>query len=127
MTLEAPVTEQSQPKHHMVLPSQLIKALQELLPAVCELSPAECPGVIGMLEQLKAHAWAQMVQQTAKDSTRDSHLLKMKEVAQKLNIPEGRAYELARQGKLQIIRIGRYIRMRPEALAEYEGRAPSGE
>jgi hypothetical protein len=93
---------------------------------VCGLTPAECPGVIGILEQLKAHAWTRMLEQRAGDPAGDGHLLNMAAVATKLNIPKCRAYELARQGKFPIVRIGKYIRMRPGDLSAYENRLKAG-
>jgi hypothetical protein len=105
---------------------QLIKALQELTRKVRALEPEDCPAVIGMLEQLKAHAWAQMVEHKAGDQAGDDHLLDMAVVATKLNIPKCRVYELARQGKFRIVRIGKYIRMRPRDLSEYQDRLTAG-
>jgi excisionase family DNA binding protein len=111
--------------HQVVSTSQLIETLQELVPTVGGLAPAECPRVIGMLEQLKAHAWARMVEQRM-DPAENGDLLDMAQVAKKLNIPKCRAYELARQGKIPIVRIGKYIRMSPADLSEYENRGKPG-
>ena len=80
-----------------------------------------------MLEQLKAHAWARMVDQRVTDPAADRHLLDMAEVAKKLNIPKCRAYELARQGKLTTVRIGKYVRMDPAVLSEYQAELRAGE
>jgi len=104
----------------------LIKALEELAPKIRALDPADCPGVIGLLEQLKAHAWAQMIEQRVTSPAPDDHLLDMAEVAQKLNIPKCRAYELARQGKIATVRIGKYRRMNPAALSEYQNQLRAG-
>ncbi len=38
------------------------------------------------------------------------------EIAQILRVPKGRVYELARQGKLPAVRIGRQIRFREDAV-----------
>ncbi len=38
------------------------------------------------------------------------------EIAQILRIPKGRVYELARQGKLPAVRIGRQVRFREDAV-----------
>jgi excisionase family DNA binding protein len=38
------------------------------------------------------------------------------EIAQILRVPKGRVYELARQGKLPVLRIGRQVRFREESL-----------
>jgi excisionase family DNA binding protein len=41
------------------------------------------------------------------------------EIAQMLRVPKGRVYELARQGKLPAIRIGRLVRFREETVAAW--------
>ncbi len=38
------------------------------------------------------------------------------EIAQILRVPKGRVYELARQGKLPAVRIGRQVRFREDAV-----------
>ncbi len=38
------------------------------------------------------------------------------EIAQILRVPKGRVYELARQGRLPAIRIGRQVRFREDAV-----------
>lgn len=43
-------------------------------------------------------------------------LLKANEVAEALQVPKPRVYELARQQLLPAVRIGRQIRFRPEAI-----------
>jgi len=43
----------------------------------------------------------------------------MSEVAKRLNIPEGRAYELARQGRIESVKIGKYVRVSRAALEKY--------
>lgn len=43
-------------------------------------------------------------------------LLKLQEVAERLNIAYPRAADLARQGLLPVVRLGRHIRVDPEAL-----------
>ena len=48
-----------------------------------------------------------------------NRLLSLPEVAEALSIPEDRAYDLARQRKLPVVTIGKYKRVRPEALAAY--------
>jgi excisionase family DNA binding protein len=39
--------------------------------------------------------------------------LSMRQVAARLNIPVSRAYELARQGRLKAVKIGKYVRLSP--------------
>ncbi len=51
------------------------------------------------------------------------------EIAQILRVPKGRVYELARQGKLPAVRMGRQVRFREESvdawLAGLEGESES--
>jgi excisionase family DNA binding protein len=46
----------------------------------------------------------------------DGTLLTMPQVAKRLGVPESEAYALARQGRLPVVRIGKYVRMRPADL-----------
>jgi excisionase family DNA binding protein len=48
----------------------------------------------------------------------------MRQAAERLNVPESRAYELARQGKLPAIRIGKYVRVSVTSLLEYQAKLP---
>lgn len=61
-------------------------------------------------------------QKAAKD--RRDGLLTMRQVAERLNVSESRAYELARQGKLAAVRIGKYFSVSADALAEYQAKLP---
>jgi hypothetical protein len=68
------------------------------MPLIRGADPSDCPILIGILEQLKAQAWARMVhQQVSNDGDKDD-LLDMAQVAKRLNIPECRAYDLASNG-----------------------------
>ena len=49
----------------------------------------------------------------------NSGLLTIKDVAQRLKVSEYRAYELARQGVLKAIRLGKSVRVTPSAVTEY--------
>lgn len=46
-------------------------------------------------------------------------LLKIAEVAERLDITIPRAYEMAREGVLPVVRLGRQIRIHPEKLEEW--------
>lgn len=105
----------------------LISTLQDLAPQIVEADPADCPAVIGLLEQLKAQAWARMVNPQPVGSRQDENdLLDMAQVAKRLNIPECRAYELARQGKLTTTKIGKYVRVSATELAAFQRRMSNG-
>ncbi|RIV24734.1 DNA-binding protein [Alicyclobacillaceae bacterium I2511] len=46
-------------------------------------------------------------------------LLKLSEVAEVLNVTEDRAYQMAREGILPCIHMGRQVRVKPEALESW--------
>jgi excisionase family DNA binding protein len=46
-------------------------------------------------------------------------LLRLSEAAEQLNVTYDRAAELARQGLLPVVRLGRQIRVSPERLADF--------
>ena len=47
-------------------------------------------------------------------------LLKAEEVAERWGVPRSQVYRLAREGKVPAVKIGRYTRFHPDAVAEYE-------
>lgn len=97
----------------------------ELEHSIQDLSSEECPVLLGDLERLKAMAWGKIVARQADNSQGEgAGLLTMTEAATRLSIPESRAYELARQGRLPAVRIGKYVRVSLQALAEYQARLP---
>jgi len=83
---------------------------------------AELPAFIGRLAQLQATAQLRIVtgQESAKGGKDD--LLEIPEVAQRLKVSTYRAYQLARQGVLPSIKLGKSVRVKPSALADYLGK-----
>jgi len=64
-----------------------------------------------------------MIDETAQAKGRTENnedLLTIPQVAKRLNVKTSFAYELARQGKLRSVRMGKYIRVTEQALAEYQ-------
>lgn len=61
--------------------------------------------------------------QRALAGSRNEHeedlLLTIPQVAKRLKVSDYRAYELARQGSLQSVRLGKSVRVKPSAVAEY--------
>lgn len=53
-------------------------------------------------------------------------VLTVREVAAQLKLSPYRVYELARQGTLKSIRLGKAVRVRPSAVAEYLARQGAG-
>ena len=77
--------------------------------------------LLGVLERLKAQVWLQILESHgASDGRADIQetepLLTIPHVAKRLSISEGRVYELARQGKLPTLKVGKYVRVEPAAL-----------
>jgi excisionase family DNA binding protein len=84
-----------------------------------------CAAFIGKLEKMRALAWGKiMAIPSAHPNSQSDYLLTLAEAAIRLSIPESRAYELARQKKLPSVRIGKYVRVSTQALAEYQARLP---
>lgn len=98
------------------------------LEAVIGSAPAEhLPDLLGQLERLKGQAWARMMSASLTKDVNPSpeqQLLTLPQVAERLSIPESRAYELARQHKLPAVRIGKYVRVPLGKLQEYEKSLP---
>ena len=83
-----------------------------------QIPRSELPVVLGELERIKAVIWAEFM--TAEKEHTHEALLDMSRVAARLNIPLSRAYELVRQGKLKGVRVGKYVRVVPTVLKEYQ-------
>ena len=94
--------------------------LQTLFPDSSELAalaPADQRRLLLRVAALLAALGARELepQRPAADDT----LLTMSQVAKRLGVPGTAAYTLARQGRLPVIRIGKYVRMRPADLAAF--------
>lgn len=98
--------------------------LTELERAVKEARVAELPALIGVLAQLQAQAHLKILGSHEAAKGGADELLTMADAAARLSIPESRAYELARQGKLPAVRIGKYVRVSARDLADYQARLP---
>ncbi len=95
---------------------------------VAEVPPAEIPALLGELERLKAILWVRMVNGPAtKDGQAEApvedRLLTVPQVAARLSVPKGYAYELARRREIPTVRVGaKYIRVSLAALRDWEAR-----
>jgi excisionase family DNA binding protein len=85
---------------------------------------AEIPALIGVLAEFQAKAQLKLLSEQKVTKGGREALLTLRQVADRLSVPESRAYELARQGKLPAVRIGKYVRVSVEALAEYQAKLP---
>lgn len=55
----------------------------------------------------------------AKNGHEEDDLLTVPEVAKRLKLSQYRVYELSRQGVLKSVRLGKSVRVRPSAVADY--------
>jgi excisionase family DNA binding protein len=98
----------------------LLKQLETQIP----LWPTdECSQALGILERLRASAWSRILGKglslrTAARQDR-GQLLTLPQVAERLAVPETYAYELARQNRLPVIRLGKYVRVPVEAFERW--------
>jgi excisionase family DNA binding protein len=77
------------------------------------------PTLIGALERCKAELLAKLISTAAVAAptySSDAELLSIPQVAQRLSVPTGRIYELARQGRLPTVRVGKYVRVQAHVL-----------
>jgi excisionase family DNA binding protein len=95
--------------------------LEQLETEVSGWSPETCTELLGTLERVRVLAWSQIVKGSAGSlSTQDrGQLLTLPQVAERLAVSETYAYELARQHKLPIVRLGKYIRVPVEEFEKW--------
>ena len=89
-----------------------------------KMGPTQCPGLLAELERLKALAWMRLTTPshgTGELSQPGNQLLTIPQVSERLALPVGRVYELARQGKLPVVRVGKYVRVHALELARWIG------
>jgi excisionase family DNA binding protein len=87
------------------------------LPSVIEQD--DIPAAVGTLEVCKMALLSRLTfREACSASPHDVSvpLMSIAETAHRLGVPITRAYELARQGRLPIVRIGKYIRVDPGRL-----------
>ena len=77
---------------------------------------AECRQLLGVLERLRVSAWAQVLggpkeSPLSSSSSEGIQLLTVPQVAERLNLPESYAYDLARRGVIPVVRLGKYVRV----------------
>ena len=103
------------------MPMEVCTLIALLEEAAAQGKVVDIPGLLGELERLKALLWSRMVTVSCRAMSHQlpdtASLLTLPQVAMRLAIPEGRAYELARQGILPTVRVGKYVRV---PLGEFE-------
>lgn len=81
----------------------------------------QVPNLVAVLGALMATAQLRMITEQAPVTREADGFLTVKEVAQQLKISSYRVYELARQGTLQSVKLGKLVRVKPSAVVEYVG------
>ena len=77
----------------------------------------EIPIVLGRIEAVKATLWARLATPSPVTPSRTpGQLLTIPQVAAQLGVGESYLYEQARLGKFPCVRMGRYVRVDPQAL-----------
>lgn len=109
-----------QPERARDLPPQLaatllVAALEQVVEAV---PVADLPALLGALEKIKVIGWGRTMH-GPHTGQEEHHLLTIPEVAKRLKVSEYRAYELARQGSLKSVRLGKSVRVKSSAMADY--------
>jgi excisionase family DNA binding protein len=94
----------------------LVAALERIVP---QEPLTALPALVGELERLKTMALARIVGERVMTTAQEDDLLTMPEVASRLKISRHRAYELARQGILNPVRVGRLVRVETRELTNY--------
>lgn len=83
-----------------------------------DASVDQLPNIIGALSRLQAVAHVRLLSlgRPARDI---DQLLTVPQVAKQVQLSEYRIYELIRQGELKSVRLGKSVRVRPSALADF--------
>ena len=99
--------------------------LDQMVKGIAEAPPEQLPAMMAHLAACQSAVAARLLNghqngaiQRA-TSTEPGGLLTIDEVARRLNVPKSNAYELVRQHKLESMRIGKYVRVAPDRLAQY--------
>src|SRR2546425_12173555 len=93
---------------------QWLSVMKDLEEAVWAAHPEALPVVLGEVERLKALLWTRLAFAPRRHPTTPEDpevFLTIPQVAERLALPKGRVYELARQGQLPVVRLGKYVRV----------------
>lgn len=96
----------------------LTETLRNLEVAISSVPIAELPGLLGLLEKVKAMGWGRMLA-VPSNGRAEMDLLTAPDIAKLLKISEYKAYDLIRQGEIKKTSIGDSVRVKPSDLATY--------
>ena len=88
--------------------------------ALWNVQAADVPEILGHVEAVRVRLMGQLMQPQSADPGTADRLLSMQEVAERLGVKESYGYELARQGKLRSVKMGKYVRVPESALVAYQ-------
>jgi len=102
---------------------ELVTRLEQLEQELPLWDRAACLSLVGLLERLKALAWVQILGSPldTEDGPEPDRLLTIPQVAERLAIPTGHAYDLARRDVLPVVRFGKYVRVSQTSLTRWIG------
>ena len=81
--------------------------------------PKRAQGLLIELASLQAVLLQRALSGPSNDQEEEELLLTIPEVAKRLKVSDYRAYELARQGSLKSVRLGKSVRVKPSAIDDY--------
>ncbi len=94
--------------------------VEQLEAEVSGWPPERCTELLGALERVRVSAWSQVVKgPQSLPSQNNGQLLTLPQVAERLAVPATYAYELARQNRIPIVRLGKYVRVPAEELERW--------
>ena len=99
--------------------NEMLASLDQVIGEIpVEMLPAMMTKLSAMQGALaaKMFADASVIRKGTGAAVFTENLLTVPQVAKRLAIPACRAYELARQGRLPVVRIGKYVRVDPRQL-----------
>ena len=109
-------------------PMNLHAAMAVIEQLIASATHADCSLIVGQLEQLKGLAWTKIMygQAAPQPTTNAGDLLTIPEAAMRLKLSAYRVYELARQGRLRTVKIGKSVRVTQSAVNEFVTRLNGG-
>ena len=94
----------------------LAQPIQALEAAIETVSLPELASIVGELGRLGFKAQTRLIH---KPDAAEDGLLTVPQVAERLKVSDYRAYELCRQGTLKSVKLGKSVRVTPEAVVAY--------
>jgi len=94
--------------------------------SLADMPIADLPAFLGVLATVQAKAQLKLMMGPVAVTSKTESLLTAAEVAAQLKMSSYRVYELCRRGKLPSIHLGKSVRVRVSAVAEYLAKQGGG-